>query len=312
MSARRSLAVAAALLAVAGLPDLAVAHDFNPGVLSLVERQPGRFDLAWTTPVDSAGSPAEVEVVFPAGCRREAARLDCGDRGLSGEVWFTGMHLRRMIVVVVVRWRGGEREEHLVSGAAPVVAIRAPADPALHGAIESLAGQVGAVALALALIGALRLAGTGPRADGTAPGSRARGDALAGAVGVGLGALAAHLVDGHDQLGALAARMPLDLWAAAGAVVLARAALVGRGLGRARAFTAGVAGLLVGALAPWPLTLAAAVGAAWIARPGARALPSVLDRHRRAARLDRGMNQLAGALGAAALVGRALAALAAL
>ena len=63
-------------------PRVAFAHDFRPGVLALVEAAPGAFDFAWTEPVDSAGAPAGVRVVFPAHCRRSVARLECGAAGL--------------------------------------------------------------------------------------------------------------------------------------------------------------------------------------------------------------------------------------
>jgi hypothetical protein len=95
---RAGVRLAATLLVVLAwlaAPRRAAAHDFNPGVLALVETTPGGFDFVWTTPVDSAGSPAGVEVVFPAQCQRDGARLECGKAGLHGVIAFEKMHERR-------------------------------------------------------------------------------------------------------------------------------------------------------------------------------------------------------------------------
>ncbi len=71
---------AAAVLTVIAAPRTARAHDFNPGVLSLTETAPGLYDMAWTEPVDSRGSQAEVGVVFPSGCRASGARVQLPPR----------------------------------------------------------------------------------------------------------------------------------------------------------------------------------------------------------------------------------------
>ena len=116
------LAVLAAALFVA--PASAAAHDFNPGVLALVETGEGRFAMAWTPPVDSTGAEAEVGVALPAGCRQASDRtVHCGAGGLAGTIAFTGMDSPRMKVVVYLSWLDGSESEHIVSGADPRVAI---------------------------------------------------------------------------------------------------------------------------------------------------------------------------------------------
>ena len=122
MSAR--LAGLAALVAVLCLAvPAARAHDFNPGVLSLVETGEGRFAMAWTPPVDSTGSEAAVGVELPAACRPDGARaIDCSAGGLAGAITFTGM-APRMLVVVYVRWLDGSETEHMVGAAEPRVAL---------------------------------------------------------------------------------------------------------------------------------------------------------------------------------------------
>ena len=119
---RPRAALLAAALALAA-PAPAAAHDFNPGVLALVETGEGRFALAWTPPVDSTGGEAAVEFTLPAHCRRAARTVDCGERGLSGTIAFTGMDAPRMKVVVHVRWLDGGEAEHILSAADPRVSL---------------------------------------------------------------------------------------------------------------------------------------------------------------------------------------------
>jgi hypothetical protein len=128
---RRSGALLVAL-ALALAPAPATAHDFEPGVLVLEETAPGRFDVAWSEPVDSQGSRAGVKIGFPPACVHEGTTLVC-DRDLGGEVSFAGLHESRTQVVVFVRWLDGRRLERLVSGAAPAVTIEAGRE---GGAVE--------------------------------------------------------------------------------------------------------------------------------------------------------------------------------
>ena len=142
---RLPAAVAALIAAFAVSPAPAAAHDFNPGVLALVETGEGRFAMSWMPPVDSTGSEAEVGVELPAGCRRTSDRtppdrsppeldtgsrgvtpwasVTCGPGGLAGTIAFTGIDSPRMKVVVYLRWLDGSEAEHFLTGADPRVAI---------------------------------------------------------------------------------------------------------------------------------------------------------------------------------------------
>ncbi|WP_394827980.1 HupE/UreJ family protein [Pendulispora albinea] len=111
------------LLAVATwatTPALARAHDFNPGVLALTEIGNGRFDVAWTEPIDSRGSTGEVRVVYPPHCQLSGRQLECGAKGLRGEIAFAGA-LRRTQIAVSVRYRDGDALDTIVTGADPRV-----------------------------------------------------------------------------------------------------------------------------------------------------------------------------------------------
>lgn len=126
---RAALAVLIALLAWA---TPARAHDFSPGVLSLTETAPGRFDVGWTEPVDTRNEAQPVRPVFPAHCRGEAHRLDCGGEGLHGELRIDGMNAPRMQVIVVIRRLDGSTQEDLLDTRAPRMELRQrPASAAL-------------------------------------------------------------------------------------------------------------------------------------------------------------------------------------
>lgn len=155
------------LVAFVASPRAALAHDFNPGVLALVEREPGVFDMAWTEPVDSAGAPAGVSVTFPGACARRPRTVDCGEAGLVGEISFEGMHASRMKVLVSIRFRNGVRYEQLLTGVDPRITISAadagapdstsePTRPSLQTwlrlGVEHIAGGIDHLAFVLGLL----------------------------------------------------------------------------------------------------------------------------------------------------------------
>lgn len=108
------------LLAVIGLASgPARAHGLYPGVLALREQETGVFTLAWTEPVDTTGSAAPVELVFPEQCRREAARLDCGPGGLHGSIEFRGLASGRTSVMALVEFLDGRSIEIMIEAEAP-------------------------------------------------------------------------------------------------------------------------------------------------------------------------------------------------
>ncbi|MFO0686603.1 MAG: HupE/UreJ family protein [Sandaracinus sp.] len=129
MSGRvRVLALASVALVVA-MARPARAHDSSPGVLALAPRDDGRFLVGWSPPVDTR-LPASHRVapVFPAHCREEGGVLDCGARGLEGELGVEGLEGTRLRVVLVVE-REGEGAppfEAMLDAGTPRVALSAP------------------------------------------------------------------------------------------------------------------------------------------------------------------------------------------
>jgi hypothetical protein len=97
----------------------AAAHGLYPGMLTLVEQQPGSFALAWTEPVDTSGGSTPVELAFPEHCRRDADRLDCTPGGLHGTIGFRGLTAGRVRVMVLVEFLDGRTLETMVDAEAP-------------------------------------------------------------------------------------------------------------------------------------------------------------------------------------------------
>lgn len=155
MIARRTW-LALAVLVLALVPARAAAHGLHPGVLTLVEEEPGVFTIAWTEPVDTVGRGAPVEIVFPAACRRDADRLTCGPGGLAGAIEFEGLAGDRARVLTLVRFADGRSIEQLVGGDAPRLELSAPpgrsATAWIRLGVEHILGGLDHVAFVLGLL----------------------------------------------------------------------------------------------------------------------------------------------------------------
>jgi HupE / UreJ protein len=106
----------------------AAAHTATFSVLLLEERAPGEFIAHWEqTPTISAPRTANdlLRPVFPRHCRFVAPRLDCGVKGLSGEVGFDGLGELGTSGIIKVQWRSGKSQALSLSSAAPHVRVTA-------------------------------------------------------------------------------------------------------------------------------------------------------------------------------------------
>lgn len=149
---------------------VAGAHGLYPGVLSLVEQQPGVFTVAWTEPVDTSGVDAPVEVVFPAHCRRDGERLDCAPGGLHGTLALRGLAEGSTRAMALVRFLDGHTLEAMLTEHEPELALeRAPGSSAgawLWLGVEHILGGLDHLAFVLGLLlvvgtrGARRLVAT--------------------------------------------------------------------------------------------------------------------------------------------------------
>ena len=144
----------AAIVVVLGIASAARAHDFRPGVLSLSETEPGVFLVGWTEPVDAA-RPLEVRVRFPSHCEHTGNRLECGERGLTGEITFPGLSDPRVRVVVVVTRLDGDRFEAIASGSVPRISLDRPGSSLvawIHIGSEHVIGGLDHLAFVLGLL----------------------------------------------------------------------------------------------------------------------------------------------------------------
>lgn len=116
---------ALAVVVLIGLAADASAHDLRPGVLSLTERGPGDYAVHFVPPIDSRGDATNVSIVLPAGCSRDADRVQCAG-SIAGELAITGMHGSAMKTIVVLV-RNGERAEWILDAANPRITLGASA-----------------------------------------------------------------------------------------------------------------------------------------------------------------------------------------
>ncbi|MBL8945525.1 MAG: HupE/UreJ family protein [Myxococcales bacterium] len=133
MTTARAAAAALALVLVALVSARVVAHGLRPGVLTVIEQDPGVFLVVWTEPVDTAGRGAPVEISFPDPCQparidhaTAGERLDCGAQGLHGAIELHGLDGDRARVATLVRFADGRVIEALVDGEAPHVELARP------------------------------------------------------------------------------------------------------------------------------------------------------------------------------------------
>jgi hypothetical protein len=101
----------------------ASAHDARPGVLSLVEREPGIYDLRLVEPVDRLGDAVELTIELPPACARTGAQIRC--RTDLTTLTLRGMRGDTMRTIVVLERRDGRRTEWIASTAEPRVVLAA-------------------------------------------------------------------------------------------------------------------------------------------------------------------------------------------
>jgi hypothetical protein len=133
MTSVRTAAAALALLLVALMAARVAAHGLRPGVLTVVEQDPGVFLVVWTEPVDTAGRGAPVEIAFPEPCRparidhaTSAERIDCGLEGLHGAIELHGLAQDSARVATLVRFADGRVIEALVDENEPRIELARP------------------------------------------------------------------------------------------------------------------------------------------------------------------------------------------
>ena len=120
--------VIAALAALMAPP--AQAHEFRPALLRLTELPasggPGRYELRLVSPrLSTAGPIAEGELapIVPEHCAVSPGRLDCGERGLIGELGVAGLERHPVDVMLELRYLDGTRFTAVLGPDEPVVVL---------------------------------------------------------------------------------------------------------------------------------------------------------------------------------------------
>lgn len=97
-------------------PSSGSAHEFRPGVLTLIEREAGRFEMRYEPPLDAQRRPLRgVEPRFASHCRAGTTVVDCDGRGL-GRIEMEGLQRHPIDVVVRVQWKTGDERHAVLHG----------------------------------------------------------------------------------------------------------------------------------------------------------------------------------------------------
>lgn len=143
--------VVMALLLTMAAP--AGAHELRPAVLALKEVTAGRFALEWTPPIAASGAPVRLAPRYPPHCRVTGSSLDCGDRGLSGELGFDGIEDASVRVVVQIAFADGSARTEVLSASRPRLVLHAITADAGGGALAGLGLAYGALGVEHILTG---------------------------------------------------------------------------------------------------------------------------------------------------------------
>lgn len=133
---------------------VAAAHDFQPGVLALVETAPGELAIRFVAPVDSRGDSADVAIDWPAGCAAIGTRVDCAG-GLGGTLGARGLTGAMKLVVTLERTTGAHEEWILDAGTPRLVfggTPHASGLPWLGVGIEHIFGGLDHLAFVIGLL----------------------------------------------------------------------------------------------------------------------------------------------------------------
>jgi hypothetical protein len=124
------------LLALAALlhSRSATAHQATLGVLEFREMRPGVFIGRWTTlPKDSAN---RIELKMPAHCLLRLPELNCGDKGLVGQMTIANLGEDMSAAIIRVTSLNGETRSYTISAANPVVTVLGTDAPTLDTWLE--------------------------------------------------------------------------------------------------------------------------------------------------------------------------------
>ncbi|WP_257167070.1 HupE/UreJ family protein [Bradyrhizobium sp. SRS-191] len=133
MSLRALLFVLLALAAPL-LPRPVAAHQATLGVLEFREMRPGAYIGRWTTlPKDSEN---RIELKMPAHCFLRLPELNCGDKGLVGQMTIANLGEDMSAAIIRVTSLDGKTNSYTISAANPVVTVLGTGAPTLETWLE--------------------------------------------------------------------------------------------------------------------------------------------------------------------------------
>lgn len=144
MTGGRRAALAATVLL--GGAAVVLAHSFDPALLDLREREPGRFDVVWKSPAAARpGLGPTPEPVLPGHCRQiggvtapaddpgvlKMFHVDCGATGLHGaSIAVAGIAGSNIDVVLRIRWADGDVTTGVLRSGSEAITV-----PGVHGGL---------------------------------------------------------------------------------------------------------------------------------------------------------------------------------
>ena len=134
MSAFVRLQLALLVLATLILPGPLLAHEATLGVLELREVRPGAFIGYWT--MEPTIGADRVELKVPPHCLLRMPELDCGPKGLIGQITISNLGANMSAALIKVIPISGEPRSYTLSAANPSISVLGTDAPTLDTWIE--------------------------------------------------------------------------------------------------------------------------------------------------------------------------------
>lgn len=100
----------------------ASAHSVDAATLTLTEVEAGKFAIDWQTNATTLKELRE-PALYPRECRQVGELLECGARGLVGNIEFPWLAGGESRVTVLIDWRSGSRLLKIVNGRTPSLTV---------------------------------------------------------------------------------------------------------------------------------------------------------------------------------------------
>jgi HupE/UreJ protein len=134
MTMIRLLSLALLVIVALAPPRRAAAHEASLGVLELREMRPGVFIGYWT--MEPTIGAEHVELRVPSHCYLRLPELNCGDKGLVGQITIGNLGADMSAALIKIIPLKGEPRSYTISAANPVVSLLGADAPTLDTWLE--------------------------------------------------------------------------------------------------------------------------------------------------------------------------------